>query len=253
MRRILVAAGVLVVMTSSSSGAGAVFGSEASALATGLPAASAQVEPGGSGWAADASQFRGRNYRRFEYSCPTGGGPQKVWGTDVYTDDSSVCTAAVHAGRITFGAGGTVTIEIRPGLSSYQGSSRNGVNSRSYGSWTGSFVVIGRSTSVCAPPNSCIGGAGWNADARRMRGRIGERFTFTCPPRGTPRKVWGTGLYTDDSSVCTAAVHAGRITFTRGGTVTIEMRSGRSSYKGSTRNGVATRSYGSWPGAFVFA
>lgn len=215
------------------------------------PAGAAQAEPGGEGWVATARHLRGRDYQRFMYSCPAGGGPQSVWGSDLYTDDSSVCTAAVHAGRITFTGGGTVTIEIRPGASSYAGSTRNGVTTRDWGSYAGSFVVVSGGTSVCAAPRSCIGGSGWNADARHLRGRIGERFTFTCPAGGTPRTVWGTGIYTDDSSVCTAGVHGGRITPARGGTVLIEMRAGQSAYGGTTRNGITTRSYGSWAGSFI--
>ncbi len=215
------------------------------------PAAPAQAEPGGSGWSADARHLRGRDYQRFLYECPAGGGPQTVWGTDVYTDDSSVCTAAVHAGRITLTQGGTVTIEIRPGQSSYTASTRNGITSRSYGSWSGSFAVIAASTSVCAAPRSCIGGGGWGADTRHLRGRIGERFTFTCPAGGTPRTVWGSGPYTDDSSVCTAGVHAGKITLARGGTVLVEIRPGRSAYTASTRRGITTRRYGAWQGSFV--
>ena len=72
-----------------------------------------------------------------------------MWGTDVYTDDSSICTAAVSAGLITFQAGGSVTIEIRQGQSSYAGSTRNGVTSKGYGSWNGSFVFVGQ---ISPPP-----------------------------------------------------------------------------------------------------
>lgn len=79
---------------------------------------------------------------RFAYACPsiTGTAPGSVWGTDTYTNDSSVCTAGVHAGRVTTLRGGSVTIEMRPGQSSYLGSSRNGVTSLSYGAWGCSFV-----------------------------------------------------------------------------------------------------------------
>jgi hypothetical protein len=65
-----------------------------------------------------------------------------VWGTDVYTDDSSVCTAAVHVGKITIDAGGPVEIEIRPGQDSYQGSQRNGITTLGYPRWDGSFVFV---------------------------------------------------------------------------------------------------------------
>lgn len=79
---------------------------------------------------------------QFEYACPVGGTLRFVWGTDVYTDDSSVCTAGVHVGVITLEEGGTVTIEIRPGQDSYVASERNGVTTLDYPAWGGSYVVI---------------------------------------------------------------------------------------------------------------
>lgn len=99
-------------------------------------------QPGGSGWTATAAARRGKNGQRFSFTCPPGGSPAHVWGTDTYTDDSSVCTAAVQAGLVTLASGGTVTIEIRPGASSYTGSSRHGITSESYGSWKGSYAFV---------------------------------------------------------------------------------------------------------------
>jgi hypothetical protein len=94
-------------------------------------------------WPTTASSMRGRNGERFTIVCPAGGTSHAVWGTDLYTDDSSVCVAAVHVGAIGFTAGGTVTFEIRPGSSGYDGSLRNGVQSIGWGgSWGGSFVIV---------------------------------------------------------------------------------------------------------------
>ena len=93
-------------------------------------------------WAATATQHRGLDGERFDYDCPAGGMLRLVWGTDVYTDDSSVCTAGVHVGVITLEEGGPVTIEIRPGQETYEASERNGVTTLEYPSWGGSFVVI---------------------------------------------------------------------------------------------------------------
>lgn len=66
--------------------------------------------------------------------------------------------------------------------------------------------------------------------------------------RGT---VWGSGTYTNDSSICDAALHSGSIGRS-GGTVQLRTAPGQSSYAGSTRNGVSTRSYGPWKGSFKF-
>ncbi len=92
--------------------------------------------------------------------------------------------------------------------------------------------------------------ASWSSTATSMRCEIGARRTFTCPARGSRATVWGDGPYTDDSSICTAAVHAGVISFERGGEVTIEMRAGASSYRASAVGGVSTLGYGAWSCSF---
>ena len=61
-----------------------------------------------------------------------------VWGSDLYTDDSSICKSALHKGEIDR-SGGVVSIRLEPGQPSYSGSTRNGVTTRSYGPWNKSF------------------------------------------------------------------------------------------------------------------
>jgi outer membrane protein OmpA-like peptidoglycan-associated protein len=51
-----------------------------------------------------------------------------VYGMDVYTSDSAVCLAAVHAGVIGR-AGGSVTVIPEPGRNAYPGVTRNGIES----------------------------------------------------------------------------------------------------------------------------
>lgn len=55
-----------------------------------------------------------------------------------------------------------------------------------------------------------------------------------CPAgcAAASRDVWGTGVYTADSPVCKAAIHAGLITNTSGGVVTVYWDSGRELYAG---------------------
>ncbi|MCC7542912.1 MAG: hypothetical protein IT379_42240 [Deltaproteobacteria bacterium] len=93
-------------------------------------------------WSADAASHRGEIGRRFQYECGASGVDGVVYGTDLYSDDSSVCTAAVHAGVITLDGGGAVTIEVAPGQSSYRASLRHGIQSTDYGEWPGSFRVL---------------------------------------------------------------------------------------------------------------
>lgn len=205
-------------------------------------------QPGGSDWSATATAFRGQNGTQVVFTCPSYGTTHTVWGTDIYTDDSSVCTAAVHAGRITLAGGGTVTIEIRPGESSYTGSTRNGITTSSYPAWPYSYVIVGAAP---AAPGIGVGGATWEATATAFRPYTGARFRYTCPPNGTARTIWGTNVYTDDSSVCTAAVHTGRFSLAQGGSVTIEIRGPQTSFAGSTRNGITSQDYPAWPGSFI--
>lgn len=201
-------------------------------------------------WTRQADGLRGRDGQRFAFVCPPNGTVSaRVWGTDLYTDDSSICSAAVHAGLITPGGGGAVTIEVRAGASSYAASTRHGVTSRGYGGWHGSFVFVAGGGGG-NPPVITID---WITQADGLRGRNGQRFTYDCPAGGTPSsRVWGTDVYTDDSSICTCAVHAGLITARAGGVVTIEIRPGASSYEATTKNGITSRAYGGWHGSFVF-
>ena len=93
----------------------------------------------------------------------------------------------------------------------------------------------------------------WERTATHNRGTSGERYAYDCPSGGSLLPLWGTRVYTDDSSVCTAAVHRGLITLEDGGTVTIEIRRGRDSYRGTSRNGVISQAWlEPWPGSFVF-
>ena len=76
------------------------------------------------------------------FICPPGcTDGSAVWGTEVYTGDSSVCAAAVHAGVITAEAGGEVLASYAPGQDAYTGSTQNGVTTNEYGSWGNSFTV----------------------------------------------------------------------------------------------------------------
>ena len=64
-------------------------------------------------------------------------------GSGPYTDGSSICAAAVHAGVLRAANGGEVTIEVRPGQAHYVGSSSHYVESEGYEHfWSGSFVVL---------------------------------------------------------------------------------------------------------------
>jgi hypothetical protein len=56
-----------------------------------------------------------------------------VWGTDVYTGDSMLAPAAVHAGVVKAGESAIVKVTVVRPPAQYQGSARNGVTSNDFG------------------------------------------------------------------------------------------------------------------------
>jgi hypothetical protein len=78
----------------------------------------------------------------YSYICPPGCARGSLWGTDVYTSDSKLCTAAAHAGRISLEEGGQIWVENLPGQQEYQGTERNGVSSGDWPSWSRSYQFI---------------------------------------------------------------------------------------------------------------
>jgi HEAT repeat protein len=71
----------------------------------------------------------------------TGAAAGALWGTDVYTTDSSIAAAAVHAGVLKVGKTGVVKVKIVAPPPQFQGSTRNGVVSAPWGPFTGAFKV----------------------------------------------------------------------------------------------------------------
>ncbi|MBL8682244.1 MAG: hypothetical protein JNK05_23960 [Myxococcales bacterium] len=194
-------------------------------------------------WARAARDIPAESAGLFQIECPPNGATRAIWGTRIYTDDSSACVAAVHAGLITLEGGGTVRGYKGPGLARYVGSTQHGVTSTAYGRFAGSFAFDLRAfDDVPRPPQGTTEFA-WNEDLSGRRESQTLRIRVFCAPGGEADTVWGSGVYTDDSSVCTAAVHAGLVTFERGGVFTVETAPGRDSYEGTERNGVTTQDF----------
>ena len=211
-------------------------------LLTLLPAPLAAQESIVAHWSTNATFARGQNGRSVTLVCPPGE-PSNAWGSKVYTDDSSVCTAALHAGAIDR-RGGAITVTIQPGRSKYEGSSSNGVETHDYGAHDGSFSVS-KATGE--------GQVEWTTTAKGLATSSIKELTVICPPGGSAAPVWGTETYTDDSSICAAAVHAGVITFANGGKVTLQPGGARRSYTGSVRRGVTSGEFGAYESSFELA
>jgi hypothetical protein len=179
-------------------------------------------------------------------NCPPNFKSGRVWGSGVYTADSSICTAARHAGAIGK-QGGPIWVQGAPGRSNYQGTTQNGITTGDYGNYGASFHFPVAGTTIVQSPNvsACPG------NSVSMRGKIGQRNTCHCAPDRMVGSVWGSGIYTDDSSLCAAALHAGVVSAS-GGTVSYTIFPGQESYHGSSRNGISTKNYGKWKGSYRF-
>ena len=64
-----------------------------------------------------------------------------VWGTGIYTGDSALGAAAVHAGALELGATGVVKVTVVEPLSQYHGSTRNHITSQSFGPFGTAYRV----------------------------------------------------------------------------------------------------------------
>lgn len=71
----------------------------------------------------------------------TGATSGVLYGTDVYTTDSTLAVAAVHAGVLKAGESGVVRVTILTGAPSYTASTRHGVTSSAWSSYPASYKV----------------------------------------------------------------------------------------------------------------
>lgn len=172
----------------------------------------------------------------------------RIWGTKQYTDDSSICIAAIHDGQLTQ-EGGEVSVYQGQQSQVFIGSSQNQVTSLMWGAWGGSFQFDANSPSVAPRELSCTTNL---ASLGAASNEPGVMVEVLCPAGCTNRTVWGTSIYTNDSSICTAAVHSGALPV-EGGSIGVFASPGLSSYTGSEQNGVTTLNWRAWPSSFVFA
>ncbi|XP_078703693.1 uncharacterized protein LOC144928874 [Branchiostoma floridae x Branchiostoma belcheri] len=203
--------------------------------------------------ATESRQMDGDEGDTYTVTCPAGcaSNGKTVWGTDVYTDDSSICRAAIHAGRIS-DSGGDVTVHKLAGESSYSGTTQNGVQTRGYGTWGGSFSFTGGEPAEQAPAvDPSLEFIDCNTQSRQLDQGSFPHMVMCPAGCAAGPSVWGSAIYTDDSSICRAAIHDGRIPAS-GGDVTGYKIPGQASYQGSDQNGVQTLGYGSWSGSFAF-
>ncbi len=177
------------------------------------------------------------NVGQIVYLWVKGANNGRIWGTNFYTNDSDLGTAAVHAGVLDVDENGIVAVRILPAQSEHVGSTRNGITSLNYGTYNYSyeFVEFDKSSLLIQNPGNL-----WN-----FAGYIGQTLAIqvTGSNVGT---VWGTGVYTLDSDLATAAVHSGLVKPGEVAVVLAEILPGQDAYTGSENFGVSSRNYGTY-------
>ena len=203
-------------------------------------------------WLITAESVGNEIGKQYHLNLPPGGYAGALWGSGIYTDDSLVGTAAVHSGLITFEEGGEVHFLITEGRKLYASSTRNGVSSAAYGPWPKSFMFVDEKGRLIEPEAYDLIPIEWNVNGQFLQLSEGEQATVFLEPGGYEDVVWGSDPYTIDSSIGSAAVHAGLITFDHGGTITVRNVGPQSYFNDSLRNGVESLEHTERTQAFSF-
>lgn len=199
-------------------------------------------------------QIKGEPGSVHQLACPPGcPSDVGVYGTDVYTGDTPVCAAAMHAGVMS-PRGGEVTVVVEPGRPAYRGSKRNGVSSRDMGAYRASYRFQGPLVVQPAPeaaPAQVVVDAGCTFEGKHIHGEPGSVHRVSCPPgcKGE-HQAWGTDTYAGLSRVCAAAIHAGLSSDDGGGEFTLILGGKRPAFRGSKRNGIQTDDWGEYDTSF---
>jgi hypothetical protein len=84
---------------------------------------------------------------------------------------------------------------------------------------------------------------------KAVENQVGKTFKYkvTGAVNGS---VWGTGVYTTDSTLATVAVHAGVLKVGQTGVVKVKIVTPPPTFQGSTKNGVTTGPWNAYPGAY---
>ena len=73
-----------------------------------------------------------------------------IWGTNIYTSNSGICSTAVHSGMIS-PAGGMISIEVLEGQEFYTGSVKHEITSEDHISTNFSFTFVGEPVAIDVP------------------------------------------------------------------------------------------------------
>ena len=193
----------------------------------------------------DMSEYRGQDGTSYLFYVTGDGEGQCCGGEDnIYTDDSPLAVAAVHAGLLKANETRLVKVKVMAARDSYPSINRNGIVSDQADSSDGSYQLL-------SPSPDEFANAPTNMGAFLGKYDIIFLFRVTGSKEGA---IWGgkNGVYTTDSEIATAAVHAGILKSGQTGIVRIKVLPGQSSYPEFTSNGVTSHGFDEWEGSYQF-
>ncbi|XP_023262151.1 cysteine-rich secretory protein LCCL domain-containing 2 [Seriola lalandi dorsalis] len=162
----------------------------------------------------------------------------KVWGTLYYDVQSSICRAAIHFGVID-NNGGLVDITRMDKLPFFVKATKNGIESLSKYK-PGNAFVVAKVEEMTADCYTTV------AEICPFKKPYSHCPRIFCPANcKTQPSYWspviGNNIYTDNSSICKTAIHAGVIK-ADGGLVDVLPLDKRKSYLGVLKNGIQSES-----------
>ncbi|XP_034052765.1 cysteine-rich secretory protein LCCL domain-containing 2 [Gymnodraco acuticeps] len=174
------------------------------------------------------------------YNCPANclNKKGKVWGTLFYDVQSSICRAAIHFGAID-NNGGVVDATRMDKFPFFVKATKNGIESSSKYK-PGNAFVVAKTEEMTA---DCYTTVAEICPYKKLNSNCPRIF---CPANcKTQPSYWspviGNNIYTDSSSICKSAIHAGVIK-ADGGFVDVLPLDKRKNYAGVLKNGIQSES-----------
>uniref|UniRef100_G3PNG2 LCCL domain-containing protein n=1 Tax=Gasterosteus aculeatus aculeatus TaxID=481459 RepID=G3PNG2_GASAC len=183
-------------------------------------------------------QCKGTTCNRYE--CPPGclDSPGRVVGTGYYDMQSSVCGAGLHSGVID-NDGGWLDVTRVGRKQQFTKSYKNGIQSIGKNRSANSFKI----ESVPVKALSCDTTVALFCPFKKPIRHCPRSYCPRNCRRDSVARVIGTKYYSDKSSICRAAVHAGVIQNESGGYLDVMPVDKRKQYSSSYQNGITSERY----------
>ncbi|MED6294083.1 Cysteine-rich secretory protein LCCL domain-containing 1, partial [Characodon lateralis] len=162
---------------------------------------------------------------------------------------SSVCRAGLHAGVID-NDGGWLDVTRQGRKNYFIKSNKNGVQSLGKYQSANSFTVSRMSVKAITCETTAAQLCPYEKPSRHCPRLYCPMNCLEENPR--PSRVIGTSIYSDKSSICRAAVHAGVIRNDVGGYIDVMPVDKRNHYVSSYQNGIFSESLQNPPGGKAF-